>query len=125
MDSNSNAISLILYVSHLSSPFLDTWGPEMEHEDATRSSTSICSIGRPLMKPYQDIYMYSVHILTYLHLDSSCICAILDHRSHIIRVHLLDLVFNNENKSIIYNYLIIVFYYISPNYKGIINHMPK
>ena len=36
-----------------------------------------------------------------------------------MRVHLLDLVFNNENESIIYNYLIIVFYYISPNYKGI------
>ena len=82
MDSNSNAISLILYVSHLSSPFLDAWGPEMEHEDATRSSTSICSIGRPLTKPYQDIYMYNVHILTSS-LDSSCIFAILDHRSHI------------------------------------------
>ena len=36
-----------------------------------------------------------------------------------MRIHLLDLVFNNENESIIYNHLNIAFCYISPNYKGI------
>ena len=80
---DSNGISLIVYVSHLSSPFLDTWGLEIEHEDATRSSTSIVCIGWPLMKPYQDIYMY--YIVSYIQYTyiSRCIYARwLDHWSH-------------------------------------------